>query len=345
MDERTLFDEFHEALEMEPRPGAYERMRFAMTNQPVVLKRRPAFQMRWSRMGLRVTAAVAAGLIAIAVISVFLVARHAPVGSVPAGQDPHVRAYSAMIRKNYNSYVNLLNLTFNSANNCDSVLNTGCPVAIKTMLPQFQRWLNDLNSFQTPSGYAVIDGQLRRHLSAKVAVLNAVLAFQQAQDENGYSLAMYNASYEVAWLEPTVFALDGDYPRVAGSYQDAVSLAGHALDACAYSKPGPSEMGCDALYQHETCTGAAARNCQSDIQSAETQIQTLLIGLLQNPAPSALANRSEQVQARLAEADTALLATTNALMRGDSAKVAAGESAYMAAILAADASAHSAMNS
>jgi hypothetical protein len=86
MDEPTLFDRFHEALAMEPRPGAYERMRFAMINRPVALMRLPAFQMRWSKMGLRFTAAaIAAALIAIAVIGVFLVARHGPVGSVPAG--------------------------------------------------------------------------------------------------------------------------------------------------------------------------------------------------------------------------------------------------------------------
>jgi hypothetical protein len=40
-------------------------------------------------MGLRITAAVAAGLIAIAVIGVYLASRHGPVGSVPAGgQEP-----------------------------------------------------------------------------------------------------------------------------------------------------------------------------------------------------------------------------------------------------------------
>jgi hypothetical protein len=85
MDERTLFDQFHEALEMEPRPGAYERMRFAMTNHPVAPKTWPAFQIRWSTMRLRITAAVAAGLIVIALIGVYLATRQGPVGSVPAG--------------------------------------------------------------------------------------------------------------------------------------------------------------------------------------------------------------------------------------------------------------------
>jgi len=67
MDERILFDQFHEALDVEPRPGAYERMRFAMTNQPVALKSRPVFRMRWSKMGIRVAAVLAAAVLAVAV--------------------------------------------------------------------------------------------------------------------------------------------------------------------------------------------------------------------------------------------------------------------------------------
>ncbi len=115
MDERTLFDRFHEALEIEPRPGAYERMRFAMTNHPVALKRRPALRIRWSRMGLRVAAVVAAGLIAIAFGAAILAGHRGPVGSVPAGQDPNVKAYQAMISSNYNALTNLDSLGCNTA--------------------------------------------------------------------------------------------------------------------------------------------------------------------------------------------------------------------------------------
>jgi hypothetical protein len=86
MDERTLFDRFHKALEMEPRPGAYYRMRSAMTNPPVVLKGWPTNQGKWSRTGLRAGAVVATALIASALIAVFLVLHHRPVASVPADQ-------------------------------------------------------------------------------------------------------------------------------------------------------------------------------------------------------------------------------------------------------------------
>ena len=38
---------------MEPRPGAYERLRASMKSQPVPRQRRPVFRMRWTKMGLR----------------------------------------------------------------------------------------------------------------------------------------------------------------------------------------------------------------------------------------------------------------------------------------------------
>ena len=103
MDEQILFDRFHEALEMEPRPGAYERMRFAMTNRPIALKGRPAFRMRWSKMGLRIAAGVTAAVIVIAVAAAFIAAHRGPVGSAPAGQDPNVKAYRDMIALDYNA--------------------------------------------------------------------------------------------------------------------------------------------------------------------------------------------------------------------------------------------------
>ena len=88
MDERFLFERFHEALDMEPRPGAYDRLRTSMKSQPVPPQRRPVFRMRWTKMGLRLTAAVAAVVIAIALVAAFLATHHAPVGIAPAGSDP-----------------------------------------------------------------------------------------------------------------------------------------------------------------------------------------------------------------------------------------------------------------
>lgn len=318
---------------MEPRPGAYDRMRFAMTNQPVALKRPPAFQMRWSKMGFRIAAALAAGVIVIAVVAAFLASHHGAVGSAPAGPDPNVKAYQAMIRSDYNTMAN------STSNHCNTIQDNGCQAALNAVIPTLRKWVGDLSSFRTPSRFVVVDGQLRRHLNEAIAEMNAAEAFQNANNQNGFDLAMNAAVYERAWIDPTTFAIEGSYPRVAGTYHDAVSLARQSLDACLNSTPGPGDLACQALSSGPNCSGAAAQTCENYVQSAATQMQTFLIALLQNPASSAMTTKDARLQADLAQADTALLATTDALLSADSAKAEAGRSAYVQAIGAAAADA------
>jgi hypothetical protein len=281
---------------------------------------------------------VAAAVIAITLAAAIFALHHGSSGSEPAGQDQNLKAYKKMIISDYTMSMDALNATFNASNQCNTVQNTGCPDALTAMVPHWQMWLNDLNSYQTPSRYVVIDGQLRRHLTEKIAELNAAVAFQRERNERGFSLAVEASSYEITWSAVTVAAVEGTYVKVAGSYHDAVNLAKEALDACIHSAPGSRKAGCDAL-SHETCTGAAAENCAHDVENAETQLQTFVVALLQDPAPSALAKQGAQLQAHLVQADIALLAIADALLRGDSAKVAAGQGSYKAAITAADADA------
>jgi hypothetical protein len=83
MDERFVFDRFHEALELEPRPGAYERFRADFMKPSVAAKRRPVFQLRFAKMGLRIAAALAVVAIAIALVAGY-VATHRSTSQVPA---------------------------------------------------------------------------------------------------------------------------------------------------------------------------------------------------------------------------------------------------------------------
>jgi len=330
MDEQTLFDRFHEALNMEPRPGAYERMRFALTNSPVVLKKRPAHPMRWPKMGLRVAAVLTAVVILIAFIAAFLASHHAVVGSVPAGQDPSVKAYQAMLKSEYGA------MNAATSNNCNTIDDTGCLAALNKVTPALQHWVDHLGSTQTPSGFVVLDGQLRRHLNQAIKDLTAVGAYQRANNQKGFDFARSAAVYERAWIDPATFALEGTYPKVAGSYQDAVNLARQALEACINSTPAPADLACAHLSQQQTCAGAETR-CETDVQAADTWLQTFLVGLTQNPAPSALATKGAKLLADLAQADTALLGITDALLSGDSAKADLGQGSFTTAILAAGA--------
>src|SRR6266705_7000906 len=103
-----------------------------------------------------------------------------------------------------------------------------------------------------------------------------------------------------------------------------------ATRASINSVPGPGELGCYALSSYETCAGAAAQICVSDVQGAQTQMQTLLLALVQNPAPGSLANQGARVQAGLAQADTALLAISDGLLFANSKKVSDGQGTHAA---------------
>ena len=331
MDDRTLFDRFHEALDIEPRPGAYERMRLAMTSHPVALKRRPALRTRWSIMGLRVAAVLAAAVIAIAVGAAILAGHHGPVGSVPAGADPNVKAYRTMVSTDFRA---LGNWDFFS---CGGVADTvACQAMVSRNLVPLQTWVSDLDSFHTPPRFAVLDGMLRRHLSTEISDLMAMLAYQNTKNERGFSLANGGAFYEVAWVAPAVAAIEGTYPTVAGSYHDGLVIAGRSLDACATGSPGPGDIACAQLF-HQMCDSIGDQACVNDAHASAAQVQSFLIGLLQNPASSALAAKDLQIQADLAQVDTYLLAITDAVMSGKSEAVRSAETSYSHAVSAADA--------
>ena len=268
MDERILFDQFHEALDIEPRQGAYERMRLAFTNHPVALKRRSAFPRRWSNMGLRVAAVLAAAVIAIALGAAILATHHGPVGSVPAGNDPNVKAYQAMITSGYDS------LAAPSSATCGTVNDTGCEAAVATGVARLAKWVSDLKSFQTPARFAVLDGMLRRHLTDETIYVNAMLAAQKSKNVKAFDFAGQSGFYEGEWIDPTVGTIDGSYPRVAGSYTDALAVAKQSMGACINQAPGPADIGCELLYHPDVCASVGLQACATQEWAARARRST-----------------------------------------------------------------------
>jgi hypothetical protein len=327
MDEKILFDRFHEALEMEPHSGAYERMRFNVTNH-VARKPRVAFRMNWAAMAPRVAAVLVAAVLAIALGAAILSATHKFVGNVPAAPDPNFQAYQALTKADYN------NLTLTDNLSCHGIEDIACPAVVNAVIPLYRQWYGDLTGFHTPTRLAALDGMLRAHLNDAIAYQKAITASQKSGNKKAFTVAMDGAFYERAWLDPVVFMIDGSYPRVAGSYRDALMLARQSLDNCVNGTPGPADIACaDITFQ---CQGIDAQACITDAHNAAAQLQTFLIGLLQNPAPSKLAAQDRQLQGELASADTNLLSLTDALQSGDAAKAALAEDSFALAVRAAD---------
>jgi photosystem II stability/assembly factor-like uncharacterized protein len=88
IDERRVFERFHEALDAQPRPGAYERLQTALAANPVSPRRLPQsiFRRPESRFAIAGWVAV---FLAIALAAVFLAARlYAPITVKPPTVTP-----------------------------------------------------------------------------------------------------------------------------------------------------------------------------------------------------------------------------------------------------------------
>ena len=84
MEQPFLFDQIHDALDIEPPAGAYERLRTSLTTEPVSPHRLPALQTRWSKMGFRFTAGVALVALAVAITAAIFAIHSASTNSAPA---------------------------------------------------------------------------------------------------------------------------------------------------------------------------------------------------------------------------------------------------------------------
>lgn len=326
MDERVLFDRFHAALDVEPRPGAFDRLRAAMNDNPAVAHRRPAFRMRFTKMGLRITAAVAVAAIVIALVVALVAGRHGPVSSVPAGADEKaVAAYRSMIQHDYSA------MSASTSQHCDTIADTGCAGAIARVVPTLGKWVTDMQAFHTPARYATVDALLRHHLVQAANDLNAAVGFQKANDSAGFDLAMNGALYERAYIDPATFAIEGQYSNTAGSYHDALAAVMKNTLNCVGGTPGPADLACQHLTS-ASCSLSAITSCQNDVQNASTQIQGYALALVQFQPPASVASKAAQLQADFVQADTALLGVTQALLNRSSGGIVSSTSAYASAI-------------
>jgi Tol biopolymer transport system component len=88
MDERQIFDRIHAALDVQPPPGAFNRLETALARAAVKPPRRSAIVLQWPRTGRRLAAALLVVVLATAAVGVYLVAHRALSQSVPAGPPP-----------------------------------------------------------------------------------------------------------------------------------------------------------------------------------------------------------------------------------------------------------------
>lgn len=327
MDERAVFDQFHEALELEPRDGAYERFRASFITPSAAAKRRPAFRLRFSPMTLRIAAAVAVAAIAIALVAGYVATHHSPTGSIPAGPNKNVQAYQTMMRTDHAAFGASL------STHCANVSDTGCLAAIDHIAAPLQTWISDIDGFKTtPEQFAVLGAQVRQHAVAIQTELNFAVAAVGARDNHALADALNAGAANASWLSRATSAITETEQVKASAYLALVKDDSSTLNVCdgcqkmAGSDPA-SCMGTDIW-------GAQLDICISDIVPADDTIGQFEADVILQAAPSGLAAKDLRLQTDLAAADSALLRMLDASLARDSATFDAARASFRQALAA-----------
>ena len=296
MDEPILFDRIHEALDVEVPGGAYERLRVALTKTPVKARRWSSFQVRLS---LRVAAVLTALVLGVAVLAAIVTTHH--VAEVtPADSAQAIAAYKKMVYDDWTVIQNSEDPA--SACTADTGVAT-CEAAVSAKIRLGNQLLNDLDHFQTPARFAVVEAQLRRHAAAQNSYLNELLAASQARDVNRMDRARAALIDGRLWLDAMLSAISYSQQATAAGYTASVREQQRLLDTC---------TACQNL-----ATQVQMR--ESVVADATAQVARFQGALVESAAPTSLAAKDKQLQLDLARADTALLTMKTALLTGDQA--------------------------
>jgi hypothetical protein len=324
MDEQILFDRVHQALDVQVPDGAYEQLRSALQRKSAGRGKARFQQTRGAlpRPALQLAAAVLVVVIAAAAVVTFLQLRSNAPRSAPALS---IVAYQTTLKRD----VGILDSAGDGVS-CTTLQST-CPQPGRPVLKAYQRWLDDLNGSEPPAKFAVIDAQMRKHLAAGIADLNAVFAAHAAHNQDGLDRAGAEAQRQGDWLNAVTDAIVYSSQGTAAGYADSVLAARRqGLDVCpecqSLSSSGPID-----------CTGSQEANCEGDVAFARSAIEDLEAAVMRVAAPGSLAAQDSLLQRDLAEADTAVLAMATAQLTGDQGGFSAGRLLFQRALPAVNA--------
>jgi hypothetical protein len=321
MDDMNLFNRFHAAFEEEPPRGAFERLQSDLIKHSAARRARPAFQMRWSRMSLRLTAAVAVVVIAIALVAAYIAAQRTTVGGVPAGSSGDVAGYQSLVQRDYNAWVS-------APFHCHSVTDSACVTDVANNQAIVLKWRSDLSSFRTPNQFAVIDAQMRKHLDAALKKFADEATAVNNTDQSLLDSAVFYGAIDVTWLAHAARGIAGSHVATASQYLALVN---------AY-RPSPASICATLGCQQDTilgdCLAISDPLCPHDVTTDSDYISTMQADFVGTVAPTELSDQSLTLQMDLAQADSALMAASNALLQNDSGGLKSARGAYLDAMTA-----------
>jgi hypothetical protein len=260
------------------------------------------------------------------VLSVLSCSQAPSVGQQSSTADPAINAYKTLMVSDDNA------MGAATSNHCNTVQDTECPAAAARVVAALQSWLDDLNRFQTPARFATIDAQMKRHVAAAIAYLNATVAANLGKNQPGEDRSIAAAVSEREWIDRLTTSISQSSNATSGVYAGLVRSEKSDLDGCA---------GCQRLIAQASlsCDGAAATDCDSLVLDAASQVGTFQGAVVMAAAPSALIAKDALLQSDLAQSDTALIGMLGALLNGDQVGFSAGRTELGRALAAVDADA------
>ncbi len=332
MEERTLFDRIHEALDVEPRPGAYERLRTALASKRVKPQRWPAFPMRSPKLGLRLAAVMTVVVLAIAAAAAFLVTHPVADRETPADSERAIAAYKLML---YDDYIKIPDPGIESV--CFGNQFAACDADVSLRIPVVNQIQNDLNRLEPPARFAVAVGQMRRHNALQLTGLNAVLAASRAQDAAGMDRSVAAVVSGRPWMDAMFTGVLSSQQGTVATYLGSVRNEKRNLDLCVECQ--------DLAGQNQiTCTGSQATSCQALLQGTAARVGSFQRAVVLVAAPSSMTTKDNRLQLDLARADTALVTMAEALSAGDQAGFNAGRASLQQAMAAVNVDAADILN-
>lgn len=320
MDEHLLFERLHDALDVETPPGAYERLRFALTKSPARSHAWPVLRIGGSKMGFRLAAGLAVVALAAAIAAAFFAAHNTTTGSVPAGSGQAIQVYQRLVADDDAT----ANATWSAP--CDTTTHTGCQGDATRALVALHQWLDDLNRSEPPARFLVVDAQLRLHISGSISGLNALLSAIQANDQNAMDRAYLWAAEGRAWTDAVVPGIVSSKQVSAAEYTNSVQAQSNFLTSCADCQVLTGQSSIDCTQNPDFC--------DTLLGGTELQVASLQTALAAFGAPASLSAKDLRLQQDLAQADSALIGMRAALSTRDQAGFNAGRAALRPALAA-----------
>ena len=272
-------------------------------------------------MGFRLAAGLTLLVLVGAIVAAYLAAHNAISSRVPAGSGQTIAAYQNLVNVDDQNAI----ATWSAP--CDTSTHTGCQADATRAIVALQQWLDDLNRSEPPARFLVVDAQLRLHLSGSIAALNALIAASQANDSNAMDRAYMLGLAGRIWTDTVIPSIVASKQVDAVAYVNSVRDEGNAMTSC---------TSCQILFgpTNLDCSQSQAPTCQDLLDNTAGPVEGFQSALVASSAPASLSAADTRLQQDLAQADSALIAMSTALSRGDQAGFNAGRDTLRSAFSA-----------